>query len=104
MRRFLVIILTLLFPLNVLALSMSISDAQPDRAVAMAAAGAEPFECDTRCDIDPDEPPSTADLHDIISQGRCPPPSGLAAGAAPPQDAAPFRHSFKPPVRPPRHA
>lgn len=107
MRRLLVIFLILLFPLNVLALSMSVSLAQPDDAVAHAAVAApagDAFAGDSNPDIDSDEPPSVADLHDLVNQERCLHLAGSGTGAVAPHDAAPTCHSFPPPVKPPRLA
>lgn len=109
MRRLLVIFLILLFPLNVLALSMSVAlpQSQPDSAAAqvtVAAPAGDAFAGDTKSDIDPDEPPSVAELHDLVNQERCLHLAGLHAGAVPPHDAAPTCHSFPPPIKPPRLA
>ena len=105
MRRLLVIFLILLFPLNVLALSMSVSMAQPDGANTHAGAtsiGA--FQGDANPDIDPDEPPSVADLHDLVHQDGRLHLAGLRAAAVPRHAAPPDRLSLPPPDKPPRLA
>lgn len=103
MRRILVIFLILLFPLNVLALSMSVSMAQPDGAHAHAGvtSGAD-FQGDP--DIDPDEPPSVADLHDLVNQDGCLYQSDRGAAALPARAAPPYCLSLPPPDKPPRLA
>ena len=107
MRRFLVILLILLFPLNVLALSMSVSAAQPDgasvQASAMVVAG-DAFEGNANPDIDPDEPPTVAEPHDFMNlDGRFYQP-GHGAAARALQAAAAYRLSLPPPDKPPRRA
>lgn len=113
MRRLLVIFLILLFPLNVVALSMSVALAQPGGGAGHATlaasaevspAAADTFDCDVQCDIDPDEPPSVADLHDLVHQDGSPNLAGLGARAVPPRDAARHCHSLPPPIKPPRLA
>ncbi|MFC0253711.1 hypothetical protein [Massilia consociata] len=111
MRRVLVIVLILLFPLNVFALSMSASLLQ-DEAVteqlepsASALADAKPgktLSCAPFCDLDPDEPPGSPDLHDIVNHEASPRLAGLPGGGAPPRDARRHCHSPPPPVKPPR--
>lgn len=106
MRRILVIFLILLFPLNVLALSISVSTAQPD--VAHAHAGATSMDAfqggSANPDIDPDEPPSVADLHDLVHQDARLNLAGLRAAAVPQHAASPYRLSLPPPDKPPRRA
>lgn len=120
LRRVLVIFLALLFPLNVFALSMSAATlVQPAGAKAhvhaMAAvaddgaggdAGSDTGGNDPKDpnDIDPDEPPSGADLHYIVGQAGSLQFAGLAGSAAALHDAAPRCHSVPPPVKPPRAA
>ncbi len=98
MRRFFVIFLILLFPLNVFALSMSVAGAQADNAALVIEDSAKG---DTRGDIDPDEPPSSADLHDIVNHEPSLRLAAWPAGALPPHDAAPHSHSSPPPIKPP---
>lgn len=108
MRRILVIFLILLFPLNVFALSLSASAAPPgahEHATAVPSAGADALaDTEARGDVDPDEPPSVADLHDLVNQERVLHLAGPCAGAAPPRDPARTGLSLPPPVKPPRLA
>ncbi|KFI07114.1 hypothetical protein [Massilia sp. BSC265] len=104
MRRILVIFLILLFPLNVMALSMSVSMAQQDGASAHAGvASGDAFQGDTHPDIDPDEPPA-AELHDLMYQDGCLQLAVLAAAVVAPHAAAPYCFSLPPPDKPPRLA
>jgi len=98
MRRFFVIFLILLFPLNVFALSMSVAGAQADNAVLVIE---DSVKGDTRGDIDPDEPPSSADLHDIVNHEPSLRLAAWPAGVLPPHDAAPHSHASPPPLKPP---
>lgn len=107
MRRLFVIFLILLFPLNVLALSMSVSTAQPDGAHTHASmTGSDAFQANANAnaDIDPDEPPSVADLHDLVHQDTRLNLAGLRAAAVPQHAAPPDRLSLPPPDKPPRRA
>ncbi|WP_306392453.1 hypothetical protein [Telluria beijingensis] len=127
MRRFIVICLTLLLPLNMFALAMAASAMQPagatehvtpsevliqtaaletDAAVPLFAdaylAGA--YDCQAGCDIDPDEPPAGADVHDSVHEDLGLPIGGTPGGAvAPPAPPRPSHSSF-PPLKPPRQA
>lgn len=96
MRRVLVIFLIFLFPLNVLALSMSVSSMQPagipqataasaatpaivhahahadvDTGTAAADHAAGTPASQSACDIDPDEPPAGTDFHDWVTRAAC---------------------------------
>ena len=107
MRRILVIFLILLYPLNVLALSVSVSMAQQDNPAAhasMAVSAGDAFQGNADPDIDPDEPPSVADLHDLVNQDSCLQLAGLAAAAVTPHDVVRYCHSVPPPIKPPRFA
>lgn len=105
MRRLLVIFLILLFPLNVLALSISVSTAQPDGAHTHASmTSSDAFQGNANADIDPDEPPSVADLHDLVHQDTRLNLAGLRAAAVPQHAAPPYRLSLPPPDKPPRRA
>jgi len=98
-RRFFVIFLILLFPLNVFALSMSVSTAQQgDSAVLLIDDSAKG---EARGDVDPDEPPSVADLHDIVNHEASLRLATWPAGVLPPHDAAPHSQSLPPPLKPP---
>ena len=127
MRRFLVICLTLLLPRNMFALAMAASAMQPagatehvtpsevlihtaaletDAAVPLFADAylPGPYDCQAGCDIDPDEPPAGADVHDSVYedvglQVGCS-PGGAIAPAAPPR----ANHASFPPLKPPRMA
>ena len=111
MRRFFVIVLILLFPLNVFALSMSASltaagDPVQEHAASMPVADlAEPgggFDCAAACDLDPDEPPGSPDLHDILHAEAPLRSAALPGRALAPHDARRRCHSIEPPVKPPR--
>ncbi|VXB45461.1 hypothetical protein [Massilia sp. 9I] len=107
MRRILVIFLILLFPLNVFALSMSASTAQQGGAQehVMAALSLDAAQdAESRGDVDPDEPPSVPDLHDLVNQECLSHLAGPCAGAAARHDPARRGHAFPPPVKPPRLA
>jgi len=108
MRRLFVIWLILLFPLNVLAMSISVASfehGQPEH-VAPAASAADSFfsslfDNQPVGDLDSDEPPAVADLHDQVneedlSQLILPPHVARASGM-------PLRHaqSASPPLKPP---
>lgn len=114
MRRAFVIFLILLFPLNVFALSMSVSSTGPAHAtehaapsaaaaiVADGAAGAP--ELGAMGDLDPDEPPSGMDFHDSVSgEGQVQPPlrpDGSVCFHLPSRRGlAPFPPIKPPPVR-----
>jgi len=115
MRRAFVLFLVLLFPLNVLALALSVATVAPQSAAlqcaAPDAAGAHTpdslfagmFDTAADADIDPDEPPAL-DLHDIVNHE-----AGLQSISLPGRTlschhARRQRHSIPPPVKPPRHA
>ena len=111
MRRALVIVLVLLFPLNVFALSMSASLFQavvaPETADVSTATSAdsqpdEGFVCEAACDLDPDEPPGHQDLHDIVTLEAALQTSAPADRTAARHDACRARLSIAPPVKPPR--
>ena len=111
MRRVLVIFLTLLFPLNVLALSLSVSTAGTSAATLQAAPSAQAeaafgaaSEIQGNADIDPDEPPAGMDLHDIVNIEAGLRMAALQDAAAAPHEAGPPRHAIRPPLRPPRAA
>jgi len=100
MRRFLVLFLILLFPLNVLALSMSASVAHAGES-AESVRIADAFAGASHGDVDPDEPPSVADLHDILHHEPSLRPGGPPAGAVPPHAVARYSHAPPPPLKPP---
>jgi len=108
MRRFFVIFLILLFPLNVLALSLSVAAARPHLVqsdVSSLASDASAFaglvDVDTTADIDPDEPPAM-DLHDIVNHETVLQLAALPGRLARCHDARRHCHSLPPPVKPPR--
>lgn len=104
MRRAFVIFLILLFPLNVFALSMSVSSTGQAAAIeqvmasAPADAGSDAVQLG---DLDPDEPPSGMDFHDSVHA------AGLPQAALPPDGSVsshvPVRHGLAPfpPIKPP---
>jgi hypothetical protein len=112
MRRVFVIFLILMLPLSALALSMSVSQLHQSPSLAhidspapladLGLTGA--FDCEASCDIDPDEPPSGAELHYIVDQERPLPAAGRPARAPALHDADPDCHAIPPPVKPPRAA
>lgn len=98
MRRAFVIFLILLFPLNVFALSMSVSSmGEHVMTPALADAGSD----QPLGDLDPDEPPSGMDFHDSVYA------AGPSAPALPPDGSVsshvPIRHGLAPfpPIKPP---
>lgn len=103
MRRAFVIFLILLFPLNVLALTVSVSSMQQTGAIehVMAPAPADGIGQGGAFDLDPDEPPSGMDFHDTVNEEGQPllavPSDGSVAPRVPPRRGlAPF-----PPIKPP---
>ena len=123
MRRFIVICLTLLLPLNMFALAMAASAMQPAatqhvtpsevliHTAALETDAAVPLfadaylggnDCQSACDIDPDEPPAGADVHDSVHEdlGLLLPgaPGGAIMPPAPPRAS----HASFPPLKPPR--
>jgi hypothetical protein len=112
MRRVFVIFLILLFPLSAFALSMSVSQLHQGQSMEQTQSPAPladlgltgAFDCDASCDIDPDEPPSGAELHYIVDQEKPLLAAGQPARAPVLHDADPDCHSIPPPVKPPRAA
>jgi hypothetical protein len=110
MRRAFVIFLILLFPLNVFALSMSVSSIQQAGAVehvlpsAPADSGGDAgmdLELASLGDVDPDEPPSGMDHHDSVSGLGQVLPALPSDGLVSPH--VPLRHGLAPfpPIKPP---
>ncbi|MEW6372970.1 MAG: hypothetical protein AB1584_18725 [Pseudomonadota bacterium] len=113
MRRFLVLFLILLFPLNVLALSLSVSTVGasvplPPQAAPFAADADASFsavlDIDTTSDLDPDEPPAGMDLHDIVNIDAGRRLAALGGAATAPPEARRPCVAIPPPLRPPRAA
>lgn len=121
MRRLLVICLILLLPLNMFALAMAASAMQPaeapqhavslDQLTLAAQHGAvafadaylpDPFDCQDGCDIDPDEPPAGADVHDSVNEEVGLPMADFADGVVTPVAPPRASHSFVPLLKPPR--
>jgi hypothetical protein len=111
MRRLFVIWLILLFPLNVLAMSMSVAAFQHDQPSALQ--HVEPatpvadtlfshlFDTQNGGDLDSDEPPAVADLHDQVNEEDklqlvLLPGSSIAASTPLPRPQSAF-----PPLKPP---
>jgi len=110
MRRLFVICLILLFPLNVMALSISVATFQHADAPEHVHSGSPDnggslfsnlFDTQPSGDLDSDEPPAVADLHDQVNEEDKPqlillPDSTRASGV-------PLRHaqSSFPPLKPP---
>jgi hypothetical protein len=110
MRRAFVIFLILLFPLNVFALSMSVSSIQQADASgqvlpsAPADSGGDAgmdLELASLGDLDPDEPPSGMDYHDSVSGPGRVLPALPSDGLVSPH--VPLRHGLAPfpPIKPP---
>lgn len=120
MRRLFVVFLILLFPLNVLALSLSASSMQqggapvpaasaasapspelaPSDALAASAAGGA-SDGQAGGDIDPDEPPSSGDVHEPVDE-----PGRLRFAALPGGPVGPYTpslhdHPSFAPIKPP---
>jgi len=121
MRRLFVICLILLLPLNMFGLAMAASALQPAEAsepatsqhhtVHGAAKVAEAisatylsavFDCDFSCDIDPDEPPAGADIHDTVNEEVGLRLALLAGRVLPPGASLRPSHSSAPLLKPPR--
>ena len=104
MRRLLVIFLILLFPLNVLALSLSASSMQQE-CPAQHALSLEAGAADVQGggDIDPDEPPASGDFHETVDAHSrlrfAVLPGWSAAPYAPPTHVHPSFAPIKPPPR-----
>ena len=126
MRRLFVICLILLLPLNMFGLAMAASAMQTATASEHAVSQVHPapgtavvvdatsstylsatylsatFDCDFSCDIDPDEPPAGADIHDTVNEEvglRC---ALLAGRVLPPGASLRPSHSSVPLLKPPR--
>ncbi|MCA1857129.1 hypothetical protein LE190_14505 [Massilia oculi] len=105
MRRVLVIFLILLFPLNVLALSMSASSLQQAGAsehLEPSSAVADDSRLGSAFDDDPDEAPAGIDFHDVVhAEGGL--QLALVPGKAPSAHGAAWRsHPPFPSKEPPR--
>lgn len=110
MRRFFVTWLILLFPLNVFALSMSVASMQQPATSEQAAPASHSVtdslfagivDAQPGGDIDSDEPPAVADLHDSVNEDD---PSQLVLNPrAPAPLPVPLRRSqsSSPPLKPP---
>lgn len=119
MRRFFVICLILLLPLNMFALAMAASAMLP-ADVAHRVIASEPlvqsapapvfaesylldnFNCQTSCDIDPDEPPAGTDVHDSLNEEVGLRFANVTGGAVAPGPSSPPSHSRHPLLKPPR--
>ena len=119
MRRVFVICLILLLPLNMFALAMAASAMLPPEQVQRSIA-AEPlvelasapvfadaylpdnYDCQTSCDIDPDEPPAGADVHDTINEELSLRLADVRGGALAPPSPSHASRSWHPLLKPPR--
>ncbi|KQQ96494.1 hypothetical protein [Massilia sp. Leaf139] len=99
MRRAFVIFLILLFPLNVFALSMSVSSMGQADAPHVSASDAPAMQ--SMGDIDADEPPTGTDFHDSLD-APAPPRLALLPGRLP-SSHPPSRQGRapSPPIKPP---
>lgn len=123
MRRFFVICLILLLPLNMFGLAMAASAMQPALASEHATSQNSPaqpatadavaeaisatylsatFDCDFGCDIDPDEPPAGADIHDSVNEEVGLRLALMAGRVLPPGASLRPSHSSVPLLKPPR--
>ena len=119
MRRVFVICLILLLPLNMFALAMAASAMLPPEQVQRSIA-AEPlvelasapvfadaylpdnYDCQTNCDIDPDEPPAGADVHDTINEELSLRLADVRGGVPAPPFLSHASRSWHPLLKPPR--
>jgi len=119
MRRVFVICLILLLPLNMFALAMAASAMLPPEPSQRAADAApvvqltsapvfadaylpDNYDCQSSCDIDPDEPPAGADVHDTINEALSLRLADVRGGVpAPPSLSGPSQ-SWQPLFKPPR--
>jgi hypothetical protein len=119
MRRFFVICLILLLPLNMFALAMAASamlpaDASPrasmsEPLVQVAPAPvfadsylADNYDCQASCDIDPDEPPAGNDVHDSVNEEVGLRFADVVGDAVAPHSLSRPSLSWHPPLKPPR--
>ncbi|MEW7847600.1 hypothetical protein AB2N08_02765 [Massilia aurea] len=119
MRRVFVICLILLLPLNMFALAMAASAMLPADASQRALA-TEPlvqvapapvfadsylpdnYNCQASCDIDPDEPPAGADVHDSVNEDLALRLGDSRSGVLAPPSLSRPSHSWHPLLKPPR--
>jgi len=127
MRRVFVICLILLLPLNMFALAMAASAMLPadasQRALATEISGhlvqvapapvfadsylpdaylPDNYDCQASCDIDPDEPPAGADVHDSVNEDLALRLATICGGALAPPSLSHPSHSWHPLLKPPR--
>lgn len=125
MRRVFVICLILLLPLNMFALAMAASAMQPAAATehvtpsqvlihtaALETDAAVPlfadaylgggYDCQSGCEIDPDEPPAGADVHDTINEELSLRLADVRGGALAPPFLSHASRSWHPLFKPPR--
>lgn len=107
MRRAFVIFLILLFPLNVLALSLSVAAERQTGAIghapgfAPAADTAGTVGDMTLGDVDADEPPAGADSHDSVNEEGRARRAMLRGGPRPPPPPSRRGLAPVPPIKPP---
>lgn len=119
MRRFFVICLILLLPLNMFALAMAasamlpaiethhVTSAEPLLQSASAPVFADAYlpdnyDCQASCDIDPDEPPAGADVHDSVNEDVSLRLADIRGGVVAPTFPARPSHCQHPLQKPPR--
>jgi len=119
MRRVFVICLILLLPLNMFALAMAASamlPPAPSQRAADAAPVVQPmsapvfadaylpdnYDCQASCDIDPDEPPAGADVHDTINEELSLRLADVRGGVPAPPFPSHASRSWHPLFKPPR--
>ena len=118
MRRVFVICLILLLPLNMFALAMAASAMLPPEP-AQRVIASEPlvlttapvfadaylpdnYDCQASCDIDPDEPPAGADVHDTINEEISLRLADVRGGVPAPPSLSHPSQSWHPLLKPPR--
>jgi hypothetical protein len=119
MRRVFVICLILLLPLNMFALAMAASAMLPPEPMQRAVTS-EPlvgltsapvfadaylpdnYDCQASCDIDPDEPPAGADVHDAVNEDLSLRLADVRGGVPAPPSLPHPSQSWHPLLKPPR--
>jgi hypothetical protein len=119
MRRVFVICLILLLPLNMFALAMAASAMLPPEPM-QSAVTSEPlvgltsapvfadaylpdnYDCQASCDIDPDEPPAGADVHDAVNEDLSLRLANVRGGVPAPPSLSHPSQSWHPLLKPPR--
>lgn len=101
MRRAIVVFLILLFPLHLAALCLSVATLHADGLDPVVASVDADGGHAADDDIDPDEPPSSAEHHDAVKDGVRPAPAAASGAAAFAHLLAPPGLGPLPPIKPP---